>query len=118
MQHYKAPDNSLHVIEPEFEHLLPAGCVAITEEEAEALRPKPNPADVIRAQIKAIELAELTPRNTREALIYLAEKEAIAVASQLGVTPEQVLAANIGYQNAKAVDLQITALRAQIQALS
>lgn len=79
--------------------------------------PLPNQADALRAQIRAIEVQELTPRNTREALIYLAEKEAIAVAAQLGATPEQVLAANIGYQNAKAIDLQITALRAQIQAL-
>jgi hypothetical protein len=39
--HYKSPNNSLHFIEPEFAHLLPAGCVEITEEEAEALRPKP-----------------------------------------------------------------------------
>ena len=38
---YKAPDNSLHFIEPSFAHLLPDGCVEITEEEAEALRPKP-----------------------------------------------------------------------------
>lgn len=37
--HYKAPDNSLHCIEPEFAHLLPAGCIAITDEEADALRP-------------------------------------------------------------------------------
>ncbi len=79
--------------------------------------PQPDPTDALRAQIKAIEFAELTPRNTREALIYLAEKEATAVAAQLGVTPAEVLAVNIGYQNAKAVDLQITALRAQIQAL-
>lgn len=35
---YKAPDNSLHVIEPEFAYLLPAGCVEITEAEAEAIR--------------------------------------------------------------------------------
>ena len=39
--HYKAPDNSLHFIEPEFAHLLPAGSVAITDEEAEALKPVP-----------------------------------------------------------------------------
>ena len=39
--HYKAPDNSLHFIEPEFAQLLPAGSVPITDEEAEALRPKP-----------------------------------------------------------------------------
>ena len=37
---YKAPDNSLHFIEPEYAHLLPAGSVPITNEEAEALRPK------------------------------------------------------------------------------
>lgn len=38
---YKAPDNSLHFIDPDFAHLLPEGCVQITEDEAEALRPKP-----------------------------------------------------------------------------
>ena len=36
---YKSPDNSLHFIEPEFAHLLPAGSVAITDAEADALRP-------------------------------------------------------------------------------
>ena len=40
---YKAPQNNLHFIEPSFAHLLPEGCVQITEEEAEALRPKPAP---------------------------------------------------------------------------
>ena len=39
MAHYKAPDNSLHFIEPEYAHLLPEGSVQITDEEAEALRP-------------------------------------------------------------------------------
>tara|TARA_R110000868_G_scaffold383545_1_gene650516 strand:- start:351 stop:617 length:267 start_codon:yes stop_codon:yes gene_type:complete len=39
--HYKAPDNSLHFIEPAFAHMLPDGCIAITDEEAEALRPAP-----------------------------------------------------------------------------
>lgn len=38
--YYKAPNNSLHFIEPEYAHFLPAGSVAITDEEAEALRPK------------------------------------------------------------------------------
>lgn len=36
---YKAPNNSLHFLEPEFAHLLPAGSVQITDEEAEVLRP-------------------------------------------------------------------------------
>jgi hypothetical protein len=37
---YKSPDNTLHFIDPDFAHLLPEGCVQITEEEAETLRPK------------------------------------------------------------------------------
>lgn len=42
MPHYKAPDNSLHFLDSaDFEHLLPDGCVQITDDEAEALRPKP-----------------------------------------------------------------------------
>ena len=41
MFNYKAPDNSLHCIEPEFEHMLPIGCVQITDEEANALRSSP-----------------------------------------------------------------------------
>lgn len=40
---YKAPDNSLHFLDSaEYEYLLPAGSVAITDEEAEALRPVPQ----------------------------------------------------------------------------
>ena len=38
MSHYKAPDNSLHFLDSsEYEHLLPAGSVAITDEEAAAI---------------------------------------------------------------------------------
>ena len=49
--YYKAPDNSVHVIEPEFSYLLPEGSIAITAEEAEALRPKP--AAPTYAQLRA-----------------------------------------------------------------
>jgi hypothetical protein len=64
MPHYKAPDNSLHFIEVEFAHLLPAGCVEITDEEAEALRPLPVTPPVVYTcspwQIrKALNLANL-----------------------------------------------------------
>lgn len=52
MQHYKAPDNSVHAIDPEFEHFLPAGSVPITVEEAEVLRPKP-PAPTVQEIIEA-----------------------------------------------------------------
>ena len=38
---YKDPQNNLHFIDPDFAHLLPDGCVQITEDEAESLRPKP-----------------------------------------------------------------------------
>jgi hypothetical protein len=38
--YYKAPDNSLHFLDDDaFVHLLPKGSIAITDAEAEALRP-------------------------------------------------------------------------------
>jgi hypothetical protein len=41
MPNYKSPDNSVHFLDDDsFAHLLPAGSVQITDEEAEALRPK------------------------------------------------------------------------------
>ena len=107
MQNYKAPDNSLHYIEPEFEHLLPIGCVAITEDEAEALRPKPpepDPKDAIRDQIKQLEAEQLMPRATREFMLLFMETQ---------FAPD-VLALNPGYMAVKAFDNQIKALRAQL----
>ena len=39
--HYKAPDNSIHFLDDDsFVYMLPAGSVQITDEEADALRPK------------------------------------------------------------------------------
>ena len=58
--HYKAPDNSLHFIKPEFTHLLPAGSIRITDEEAEALRPKPQSPDY-SAMRKTAFVAESDP---------------------------------------------------------
>jgi len=108
MQNYKAPDNSLHCIEPEFAHLLPEGCIAITDEEAEALRaanePQADPKDAIRAQIKQLEAEQLMPRATREFMLTFMELNA----------PAEVLAVNPGYQAVKAFDNQIKALRAQL----
>jgi len=41
---YKALDNSIHFLDSaDYEYLLPAGSVQITDEEAEALRPKTEP---------------------------------------------------------------------------
>jgi hypothetical protein len=58
MPYFKSPDNSLHVIEHEFAHLLPADCVPITEEEADAIRAANTPSlivpqSVTRFQAKA-----------------------------------------------------------------
>ena len=42
--HYKAPDNSLHFLDNDsYAHVLPVGSIAITDAEAEALRPVPPP---------------------------------------------------------------------------
>lgn len=44
MPYYKTPDNALHFLDSaEFENLLPAGAVQITDEEAQVLLPKPEP---------------------------------------------------------------------------
>ena len=66
MPNYKAPDNSLHFIEAEFAHLLPAGCVEITNEEAEALRPVPVPAPIV-----------VSPRQIRQALTAAGLRSAV-----------------------------------------
>jgi hypothetical protein len=71
--HYKAPDNSLHFIEPEFAHMLPEGSVPITEEEAEALRPVPVPPTV-QDQLAQLDADNaLTQRNLRETVMLMAE---------------------------------------------
>lgn len=101
MQLYKAPDNSIHCIEPEFFDRLPAGCVAITQAEADALRPATDPKEAIREQIKQLEAEQLMPRATREFMLTFMELNA----------PAEVLAVNPGYQAVKAFDNQIKALR-------
>lgn len=59
MPHYKAPDNSLHFLDDEsFVYMLPAGSVQITDEEAEALRPKPP--EPTYAQKRAAEYPPIT----------------------------------------------------------
>lgn len=46
MQTYKAPDNSLHCIDPQHEYMLPLGSVPISDEDAEALR-RPSHAQLV-----------------------------------------------------------------------
>lgn len=67
--HYKAPDNSVHFLDDDsFAYLLPAGSFPITDEEAEALKPLPDPKEAIKSQIAQLE-ASITPRRLREALL-------------------------------------------------
>ena len=55
---YKAPDNSVHFLDSaDYEYLLPAGSVQITDEEAEALRPKIEPT---YAEKRAVEYPSMT----------------------------------------------------------
>jgi len=58
MTHYKAPDNSIHFLDSaDYEYLLPAGSVQITDEEAEALRPVYTPT---YAEKRAVEYPPMT----------------------------------------------------------
>lgn len=115
MKTYKAIDNSLHVIEPEFAYLLPAGCTEITEEEAEAIRIANTPAlqapkrvTMRQARLVLLNAGLLSAVNTAIANMPGIEGEAariewdysnevvrnqpltLSLASALGLTPEQM----------------------------
>ena len=104
---YKAPDNSLHVIEPEFAHLLPAGSVPITEAEAEALR-QPTPPTPLELLAKLDADNALTQRNLRETIMLMAE--AFKAATNGAIDLSQVR----GVQMVYAVEAEAEALRAQL----
>lgn len=54
MPHYKDTNNKLHWLDDvESEYLLPAGSVQITDEEAESLRPQPEP--LTYKELRAVE---------------------------------------------------------------
>lgn len=111
--HYKAPDNSLHYLDDDrFVHLLPEGSVAITDEEAEALRPQPqvDPVQAVKDKIATIERDTLMNRAVREFMLAQAE----AIGASAGLTPEQLYQANVGYRKVKDIDTEIAVLRAQI----
>ena len=75
---YKDPQNNLHFIDPDFAHLLPEGCVQITDEEA----------TTIQAQQEADALAKLpvvVPPTKEELLVEL--QALTAKINALGATP-------------------------------
>ena len=105
---YKAPDNSLHFIEPEFAHLLPTGCVQITAEEAEALRPVP-PAPTTQDLLNKLDADNaLTQRNLRETVMLMAE--AFKLISNNAVD----LSTIPGVAKVYEVEAEAAALRAQL----
>lgn len=109
MQHYKTPDNQVHAIDSaEFEYLLPAGCVAITDTEAEALRPKPLAPTVPDVLAKLDQDNTLTQRNLRETILLMAEafKQVTGGAVDLSKIP--------GVAKVAEVEAQAAALRAQL----
>lgn len=105
---YKAPDNSLHFIEPEFAHMLPAGCVPITPEEAEALRPVPPPSTTQDLLNKLDADNTLTQHNLRETVMLMAEafKQVTNGAVDLSTIP--------GVAKVYAVEAEAAALRATL----
>ena len=106
--HYKAPDNSLHFIEPEFAHLLPAGCVQITAEEAEALRPVP-PAPTAQDMLNKLDADNtLTQRNLRETIMLM--NEAFKLVSSNSVDLSNIP----GVAQVYAVEAQAAVLRGQL----
>ncbi len=78
MKNYKDPDNTLHVIDPEFAYLLPTGCVQITEQEAEAIRDANKPIQPVPQSV--------TMRQARLALLQAGKLQAVnnAIASMTG----------------------------------
>ena len=105
---YKAPDNSLYFIEPEFAYMLPDGCVQITAEEAEALRPVP-PAPTAQDLLNKLDADNtLTQRNLRETIMLM--NEAFKLVSSNAVDLSNIP----GVAQVYAVEAQAAALRAQL----
>lgn len=101
MPHYKDATGKLYFLDDaSHADLLPAGCVAITLEEAAALAPQPDTQATIKAQIAALEFKELMPRATREFMLLYLETNGLTAVP--------------GYAPVKAFDNQIAALRAQL----
>lgn len=72
---YKAPDNSIHVIEQAYSYMLPFGCVEITDEEAELIRQENAPP---------IQIENVTPRQIRQALNSLGLRSSVEAAVAAG----------------------------------
>jgi len=107
---YKAPDLSLHFLDDDaYAHLLPEGSVAITDEEAEALRIAAIVPPTVQDQLAKLDAANaLTQRNLRETVMLMAEafKQVTGGAVDMTKLP--------GVANVYQVEAEAASLRAQI----
>ena len=71
MQTYKAPDNSLHAIDPAFAHLLPPGCVAISDEDVATIQ---APSIEQSRANKWVEIKAERDRRSTEGGVKVADK--------------------------------------------
>ena len=112
MSYYKAPDNSLHFIDPEFAHMLPVGSVQITAEEAEALRlaaiPAPVPPTVAQQLAQLDADNALSQRRLREIILLMAAAFETVTAGAVDLTKIP------GVAKVAAVEAEAAALRAQL----
>ena len=80
MPHYKDTNNTLHFLDSaEFEYLLPADCVAITDEEAQ----------VIQAEIEANQPVFIPTITMRQARMMLLNEGLLDEVNLAITTPEQ-----------------------------
>lgn len=111
---YKAPDNSLHVIEPEFAHMLPAGCVEISDAEAAAIRAAQN--QPTPQQIEADIAAEVQRRL--EAWAQQREYDGIVSLCSYAGDPDPTLNAEgtLGVNTRSATWVAMKRIRAEVLA--
>lgn len=103
MQAYKAPDNSLHYIDSAYEHLLPVGCVRITDAEADSIRMSMAPV-VALEEVK--EQAKAMVRAARKPVFYtLAGMQSEALAMGDGTTATAIVAIQQALRDLPETDL-------------
>jgi hypothetical protein len=116
--YYKAPDNSLHSLDDDsFKHFLPAGSIAITDAEAQALRPAPVPATPLE-QIHKLEQAadDDMQKATRQSLLALALQTYMQITGQTEkvAATQGLMLVNPGFSRMYALEAACAVLRAQI----
>lgn len=110
MPHFKNQTNQLFWLDAQDDPAkwLPAGCVPITDEEAEALRPVPPPPTTQDLLNKLDADNTLTQRNLRETIMLM--NEALKMVSNNAVDLSNIP----GVAQVYAVEAQAAVLRGQL----